>query len=233
MNREVLRKGRLVIHTERSEKTSIKKGGIKLSLNSDRDVLVYVPQAYNEKERAPLALMLHGAGGNAEHGMHLLQHLANEKGIILVSPSSQGSTWDIIARDQFGSDVVLINAALTQVLETYAVDRSRLAIGGFSDGASYALSLGLINGDFFTHIIAFSPGFYYAPQAVGKPGIFISHGLRDDVLPIKQCSQRIVPVLKKERYSVEYREFDGPHIIPPAISLEAVQWLMGGEKLHG
>jgi len=30
---------------------------------------------------------------------------------------------------------------------------------GFSDGASYALSVGITNGDLFTHVIAFSPGF--------------------------------------------------------------------------
>ncbi len=35
---------------------------------------------------------------------------------------------------------------------------------GFSDGASYALSLGVPNGDLFTHIVAFSPGFMRLPD---------------------------------------------------------------------
>jgi phospholipase/carboxylesterase len=34
-----------------------------------------------------------------------------------------------------------------------------VALGGFSDGASYALSLDLTNGDLFASLIAFSPGF--------------------------------------------------------------------------
>jgi predicted esterase len=34
-----------------------------------------------------------------------------------------------------------------------------LAVSGFSDGASYALSIGPANGDLFTHVMAFSPGF--------------------------------------------------------------------------
>lgn len=37
---------------------------------------------------------------------------------------------------------------------------------GFSDGASYALSLGQPNADVFSHIIAFSPGFMRAPSLV-------------------------------------------------------------------
>jgi predicted esterase len=40
---------------------------------------------------------------------------------------------------------------------------------GFSDGASYALSLGLANGDLFTHVLGFSPGFMRVPRHVGRP----------------------------------------------------------------
>lgn len=39
----------------------------------------------------------------------------------------------------------------------YAVDASRVCASGFSDGASYALTLGAANGQLFTHIAAFSP----------------------------------------------------------------------------
>lgn len=54
---------------------------------------------------------------------------------------------------------------LLQVLSNYAVDTTRLGVGGFSDGASYALSLGLTNGDLFTHVIAFSPGALYPKES--------------------------------------------------------------------
>ena len=42
-----------------------------------------------------------------------------------------------------------------------------MCASGFSDGASYALSLGAANGDLFTHIAAFSPGFMRPPVSVG------------------------------------------------------------------
>jgi phospholipase/carboxylesterase len=81
----------------------------------------------------------------------------------------------------------------------------RLAIGGFSDGASYALSLGISNGDLFTHVLAFSPGFMAPAGRTGSPHIFVSHG----VLPIDRCSRKIVPDLERGGCNVLYWEFDG------------------------
>ena len=53
------------------------------------------------------------------------------------------------------------------------VDRQRVCASGFSDGASYALSLGAANGDLFTHIAAFSPGFMRPPVSVGEQCCFV------------------------------------------------------------
>ena len=195
-----------------------------LQLDDKRDGWLYIPSAYSEHHPAALALMLHGAGGNAKHGLHLLQHLADSHNIILVAPASRGSSWDIINLDRFGPDVVFIHQALAKTFEQYSIDATHMAIGGFSDGSSYALSLGLINGDLFTHIIAFSPGFFYATETVGKPKVFISHGTKDEVLPIGPCSRRIVPRLQQQEYDVTYEEFEGPHTIPAAISKKAVKW---------
>jgi predicted esterase len=106
----------------------------------------------------------------------------------------------------------------------YAVDPARVAIGGYSDDASYALSLGLANGDLFTHVLAFSPGFVAPAERVGSPCIFVSHGTRDGWLPVERCSRRIVPQLERAGYEVRYREFDGGHVVPPEIGREAADW---------
>lgn len=99
-----------------------------------------------------------------------------------------------------------------------------MAIGGYSDGASYALSLGISNGDLFGHILAFSPGFVAPAGRFGSPRIFVSHGTRDRWLPIGRTSRRLVPDLERMGYGVLYREFDGPHVVPPGIAREAVDW---------
>ncbi|HEV2088501.1 MAG TPA: hypothetical protein VGR21_09330 [Cryptosporangiaceae bacterium] len=100
-----------------------------------------------------------------------------------------------------------------------------LAIGGFSDGASYALSLGLINGDVFDAVLAFSPGFAAATALAASPACFVSHGRSDRVLPIDRCSRRIVPTLRRLGYPVRYHEFDGGHEVPTAVVDEALEWL--------
>ncbi|HYC43381.1 MAG TPA: PHB depolymerase family esterase [Noviherbaspirillum sp.] len=197
-----------------------------LDVGGQRDSYLYVPRQYQFARPAPMVLLLHGAGGHAHHGLGLLQHLADDLGMILVAPASAAHTWDVIASSAFGPDVAVLDRALAHVFSQYAVDASRLAIGGFSDGASYALSVGLANGDLFTHVIAFSPGFVASVSTEGAPRIFISHGSADNVLPVEPCSRRIVPLLSKAGYEVEYEEFAGGHEIPAEIAERAAAWFL-------
>ena len=194
-----------------------------LGLGSGRDCLLYVPAGYGATEKAPLALMLHGAGGNARSGISHFLDLADEAGLILLAPESRGRTWDVLVGG-YGPDVEFIDRALKQTFERLAVDAENLAVAGFSDGASYALSVGLTNGDLFTHVIAFSPGFASPAGREGSPRIFVSHGTRDEVLPIQDTSRRLVPVLERSGYEVRYREFDGPHTVPGSVTREALEW---------
>lgn len=198
-----------------------------LKLEGGRDGLVYAPAGHGAERPAPLVLLLHGAGGGARHTLPLLRQHADAAGMILLVPDSRGRTWDVI-EGGYGPDVSYIDRALAQTFDRYAVDPARVAVGGFSDGASYALSLGVTNGDLFTHVIAFSPGFMAPAGRHGSPALFISHGKRDRVLPIDVCSRRIVPQVKSAGYRVEYREFDGPHTVPPEVAGVAVEWFLKG-----
>ena len=124
---------------------------------------------------------------------------------------------------RFGPDVRALDGLLEAASSTVPV--SAYSIGGFSDGASYALSLGLANGDVFESVLAFSPGFMSIGVRNGSPRCFVSHGVRDAVLPIEMCSRRLVPQLRQAGYDVTYQEFDGPHEAPAVIAAEAVRWL--------
>jgi predicted esterase len=223
-DRNVFKKGRLAIEVDSIINEDHSSGLMQLNLDNEQDGLLYVPKDYKKERPCAFALMLHGAGGNPDHGMSLLRDYSDTNNIILLAPSSRLASWDIISTDKFGADVIFINQAISQTFKRYSIDAKRVAIGGFSDGASYALCLGLTNGDMFTHIIAFSPGFAYAEAVVGKPKIFISHGVKDHILPIDPCSRKLVPRLKKQGYDILYKEFDGEHTIPPKISAPAVDW---------
>jgi predicted esterase len=195
-----------------------------LDLGPGPEVVLHVPAGLDAAP-ARLVLTLRGAGGEARGGLTPLLPLAEQYRLLLLSPSSQGRTWDVLLGG-WGPDVRRIDQALDAVFASHPVDPARLAISGFSDGASYALSLGLANGDLFTHVLAFSPGFVAPVQVVGTPSVYVSHGRADPVLPIDRTTRRIVPQLRAAGLPVEVREFEGGHVLPPEIAEEAVRRLV-------
>lgn len=202
-----------------------------LGLDAARGSYLYVPPGYGSRHPAPLALLLHGAGEDARDGLALLRRQADGVGLILLAISSQGPTWDlVVGRGRYGPDVGAIDRALEQTFSVCAIDPARVAVGGYSDGASYALSLGITNGALFTHVLAFSPGFVMPTVQEGMPRIFVSHGTRDGWLPIDRCSRRVVPQLERAGYQVHYREFEGGHVVPAEIGREAARWFVAGRN---
>jgi phospholipase/carboxylesterase len=186
---------------------------------------LYVPAGYRPEKPAPLVLLLHGAGEEALDGLAQLRGQADDAGLVLLALGSRGPTWDsILGRGRYGADLAAIDRALGHAFSRCAVDPARVAVGGYSDGASYALSLGIANGDLFSHVLAFSPGFLAPVGQRGSPRIFVSHGTQDRWLLIDSCSRRIVPRLERAGYEVRYREFEGGHVVPPAIAREAATW---------
>jgi phospholipase/carboxylesterase len=205
---------------------SVRTGTTPLNLGGARDGLLFVPSSYTAGTPAPLIVLLHGAGGSGLGVFQRFSTAAEASGAVVVAPDSTASTWDI-AFGGFGADVKYIDRVLKDLFPRVAVDPARIAIAGFSDGASYALSLGLTNGDLFTRVAAFSPGFFLPGGLHGKPPVYISHGIGDTILPINSTSRRLVPQLTRAGYAVRYHEFDGPHTVPPAIADEGIRWIAG------
>ena len=202
----------------------VKPGIQNLGLAKGKDGILSVPPGYDAKKPVPLILMRHGALGRTE-GFNNFSRIAAEFGIATLVPDSRGRTWDLVLGG-FGPDVVFIDRALEHAFARVAVDPRHLAIAGFSDGASYALSLGLPNGDLFTHVMPFSPGFMLPPGRQGKPPVWISHGTGDSILPVESSRERIVPQLKQWGYKVHYKEFNGGHELTPDLAREAFRWFI-------
>lgn len=203
-----------------------------------RDTQIYVPSSYEPGKSAPALLLLHGAGGSARQDIRTFIDAAETYGLILIAPQASAKTWDIIAQRKrnldgswlpgdFGADARRINTVLTSVFSRYDIDPARMAIAGFSDGASYALALGTINRELFPSIIAFSPGFAPSKRRVGRQRVFVSHGMRDTVLPFAVAQQLTVPSLRALRLDVTFRTFDGGHGVPADILRDALAWFLG------
>ncbi len=187
----------------------------------DAGALLVVPPALTGP--APLLVFFHGAAGSADDSLRLVSSLGAERGALLLLPSSRAATWDLLTR-RLGPDVTALDRALIEVFGQSPVDR--VAFGGFSDGASYALSLGLANGDLADTVLAFSPGFAAPPDQVGQPRVWVSHGVRDEVLPVDPCGRRVVRTLRGAGYEVVYEEFDGGHVVTPGLLGSAADfWL--------
>ncbi|MDY7230035.1 alpha/beta hydrolase [Hyalangium rubrum] len=201
-----------------------------LGLSLLKDGRLFVPTSYTPDRPATFALVLHGASGDGRRALEPLVAFAEEAGMVLLAPDARGPSWDRVWLRGWGPDVRYIDRALEHAFARFAVDPRRLVVLGFSDGASYALSLGLTNGDLFSHIVALSPGFAVPETLRGSPRVFVSQGLSDSVLPVDKCGRKVVSQMEKAGLRVRYREFDGGHEVPPAVAREAFDFFTGPDS---
>ncbi|MCZ2838111.1 alpha/beta hydrolase [Modestobacter sp. VKM Ac-2985] len=197
-------------------------GVSRLDLGPGAEALLAVPAG--EPQPRPLLVFFHGAGGTAEQSLAAVGAAATDRGALVLAPTSAATTWDLIAGG-LGRDVAALDAALGHVFATCPV--SRVAVAGFSDGGSYALSLGVANGDLAEAVLAFSPGFVSSPGRYGRPRFWLSHGVADPVLPVDRCGRRVSAELLADGYDVTYEEFAGGHVITPELVAAGLDWWFG------
>jgi len=196
-----------------------------LGLSETRDAVLYVPADLPTDKPVPLFVMFHGAGGFPEKVLPFIEPHADQHKFLVLAPHSTFPTWDIVIGGN-GPDLERLQAALRSVAARYRLDAQRVAFAGFSDGASYALSIGVTNGDIASHVIAFSGGFMSIFVQEGLPKVFIAHGLIDEQLPIATSGRQNANKLKAAGYDVQYVEFDGLHIIEPGVVARAIDFFL-------
>lgn len=190
----------------------------------------FVPPGLDRQSPAPLMLLLHGGGGGSDRLLRTFEALAREHGVVLLAPEADRRTWDVVRAFQyggepvFGADVKRVDASLDALFSKVVIDPKRIAIAGMSDGASYALSLGVRNGALFSHIIAFSPGGIAPFAGQPKARIFISHGRRDGVLAFDNTADGMVAGLRAAGADVTFAPFDGDHQLRQQEMRAAMGW---------
>jgi len=204
----------------RSPPVPLAAGVHRLAFPNNRHARLYVPRQEDDAP-LPLLVLLHGAGG--QHGggdLLALAHAAQQR-FLLLMPEALSTSWDFL-RGGYGPDLAFIDRLLLWTMQRYDVAADAVALGGFSDGASYALSVGLMNGGLFADIFAFSPGFMSPLRRSGMPRVFIAHGKYDRVLPVER-GKAIAVRLAGEGYAVQYGEFDGAHLVSPPLAHAALR----------
>ena len=181
----------------------------------------------------PLLVLLHGAGHEQATMVEHFEAEADKRGLVLLAPDSRGLTWDKVldAEAPLSVDSPLANAeshsfsrspdaarveqAIANLAKILPVDRARTVLAGFSDGATFALAMGMSRDHPFAAVIAWSPGIAIRTDnpARGRK-VYVSHGRADPLLRFDTTCNDIVPLLKSEGAAVTFVPFDGGHDAP-------------------
>ena len=185
----------------------------------------------------PLLIVLHGAGGEPANVLNAYKAQADANGIVLLIPRSIKGTWDMVedlksrlgaemnVQPRYGRDLQALDTSLADLFSKVGIDARRIGIAGFSDGASYALSVGTANPQLFSAVMALSPGHSFTKNYDKRQRIFISHGEQDQVLPFSNA-RAIAARLRGRGMSVQFEAFQGRHEVPEAIRAKAIAFFV-------
>ncbi|HEV8406494.1 MAG TPA: hypothetical protein VGQ34_01050 [Sphingomicrobium sp.] len=199
-------------------------------------------------------VLLHGAG---HRQVQMVQHFeaeADRRGLVLLAPSSRGVTWDSVldAEAPLSVDSPLANkqshsfgrtpdsdhveAAIANLAKIVPVDRAHTVLAGFSDGATFALAMGMSKDHPFAAVIAWSPGIAIRTERPARGRrVLVSHGRQDPLLKFDVTCGEIVPLLRSEGAAVTFLGFKGAHEVPNAVKdafLDAAFGPVAGEPSH-
>ena len=193
---------------------------------------IVTPSVIEPGHAYPLVVVLHGAGRQDELIVRGLERERERRRAIFVVPRSFAPTWDLIAGGD-GLDLAFIDGVLQSIYARFHVDPSRQAIVGYSDGASYALAIGLSNPRLFAAVMAWAAGFL-AIDARNlqpddpKPRIFLEYGTHDQLFPFEQVAVPMRDALTRLGYSLEFRVDEGGIHWPRTGFLpDALDWFLG------
>jgi len=204
----------------------------------------YVP--VSAPAHPPLLVLLHGAGHRQREMVEHFEAEADARGLVLLAPDSAGETWDAVetAKEPPSIDSPLANrlshrfvssrdekrvdAAIASLVGIVPIDRARTVLAGFSDGATFALAMGLSSAEDFAAVIAWSPGIAIRDVSPARGRrVFVSHGRQDPILKFDVTCGEIVPLLQSEGADVTFLPFDGGHDAPPPVKDAFLDALFG------
>lgn len=186
---------------------------------------ISIPPKYNRSRPVPLVLALHFGGNPAGAGNAVMKALIRpaleDLGAIIVAPDSSSGGWDTPENDR------AVNLLLEQVMQSYAIDKRKMVVTGFSMGGRGAWSWAAKYPDRFSAAV---PVAGRPPESLEgwRVPVMAIHSVHDTVVPIGPTQDAIAKlkssgaraemiVLSGPGHHETYKFVDGLH--------QAVPWL--------
>jgi len=194
---------------------------------------VLLPDSIASTRTYPLVTVFHGAGRQDELLVRAYRGEPESRDAVFFVPRSTAPTWDLLVGED-RADLDFLEAAYAEIYRRVPVDHRRQALVGYSDGASYALAVGLSNPRLFSAVMGWAAGFVIMdPTAIApsdpRPRILLEHGTHDTIFPFEQVALRNCEILRRLGYQVELRvDEGGVHWPSRAFQTAALDWFFAG-----
>lgn len=199
----------------------------------------------NKLDKNPLLLLLHGYGSNEEDLFSFASQLPDEYLIISArAPYAlppYGNAWYAINFDEdmnkFSDNAQavesrnLIATFIDEVVASYPVDKEKVTLIGFSQGAILSYAAALTFPEKIARVAALSG--YFNPDIVDsaekakleKLQFFISHGTVDQVIPV-EWARKAPEALQNFGIQNEFHEYPVGHGVAPQNFYDLLNWLI-------
>ena len=158
-----------------------------LVAGAPRTYYVYIPPSISAAAPPPLLVALHGSRGNGRDLIRNWTELADREGLIVVAPNATTPVGWKIRGD--GPDY--LRSVVDATAAICAIDRRRVYLFGYSAGAVHALTVGLIESEYFAAVAIYAGAWldarsYTALQfAARKIPVAMVVGDRDEFFPME------------------------------------------------
>lgn len=196
-------------------------------------------------EKNPLLLLLHGYGSNEEDLFSFASELPDDYFVISARAPyplpPYGNAWYAIHfdadenkfsdNDQARESRDLIAHFVDELVENYPIDKDKVTLIGFSQGAILSYSVALSFPEKVQRVVALSGYFNmdiidvnFRNNNISNLKFFISHGTVDQVIPV-DWARKAPDFLKGLGLDVVYREYPVGHGVAPQNFYDFKNWL--------
>jgi len=208
-----------------------------------QQAVLLTPDEIDPERRYPLITVFHGAGRREEMLVKAYRDEPADREALFLIPRSRHLSWDLIALgipggqsldgpadDSNRPDLDFLEYAYDLIYRRYPIDRERQALVGYSDGASYGLSLALANPDVFAAAMCWAAGFLASdgsalPEAGGGPAVLLEYGTHDELFPFEQVAVPMRNTLEGLGLHVTFRVDQGGRHWPSGdFQPDALDW---------